>query len=102
MVIGFSIFGYIIYILSYAFEEKNKFIKKFRKIFPYAVVPQIFMLFYAIYIRINQYDITINRYFVVTFGIMLLMISLYYIFNKSKKLIIIPLVLSFFTLFISV
>ncbi|MBT3727397.1 DUF4153 domain-containing protein [bacterium] len=67
MVIGFSIFGYIIYIFSYAFDLKNKFIKTFRKVFPYVVIPQIFMLFYAIYLRINQYDLTINRYFVVVF-----------------------------------
>ena len=31
-----------------------------REAFPEVVIPQIFMLFYAIYLRINQYDITIN------------------------------------------
>lgn len=102
IVIGFSIFGYIIYIFSYIFEEKNKFIKSFRKFFPFVVIPQIFMLFYAIYLRIAQYDITINRYLVVVFGIWLFTISLYYIFSKKKYLAIIPFLLTTFTIIISI
>lgn len=102
MVIGFSIFWYVTYIFSYIFEEKNRFIKTFRKYFPYAVVPQVFMLFYAIYLRIAQYDITINRYFVVIFWIWLLLISLYYILSKKKYLWSLMALLTLFTLIISV
>ncbi len=102
MVIGFSIFGYIIYIFSYIFEDKNKFIKVFRKAFPFVVIPQIFMLFYAIYLRISQYDITVNRYLVVVFGIWLLLISLYYVFSRKKYLSTIPFLLTVFTLVISI
>ncbi len=102
MVIWFSIFWYINYIFSYVFEEKNKFIKFFRKTFPFVVIPQIFMLFYAIFLRINQYDITVNRYFVVVFGIWLLSISLYYILSKKKYLSTIPALLTIFTIFISI
>jgi hypothetical protein len=102
MVIGFSIFWYLTYIFSYIFEEKNKFIKTFRKYFPCAVIPQIFMLFYAIYLRIAQYDITINRYFVVIFWIWLLSISLYYIFSKKKYLGNLTVLLTLFTIIISV
>lgn len=86
MVIAFSIFGYITYVFSYIFEEKNKYISVFRKYFPYVVIPQIFMLFYAIYLRISQYDLTINRYFVVIFGLWLLGISVYYAISKKKYL----------------
>lgn len=66
------------------------------------VVPQVAMLFYAIYLRIHQYDITINRYFVVVFGIWLLSVSLYYIFSKQKYLAVLPALLTLFTLLISV
>ncbi len=102
MVIWFSIFGYIIYIFSYIFDEKNKFIKYFRKGFPYVVIPQLFMLFYAIFLRIAQYDITMNRYFIVVFGIWLAVISLYLIFSSKKYLAYIPLILTVFTIIISV
>lgn len=102
MVIWFSIFGYLIYIFSYIFEWENNFIRFYRKYFPFAVIPQIFILFYAIYLRINQYDLTINRYFVVVFGIWLLVISVYYIFSKEKRLWFISLVLSIFVAVISI
>lgn len=102
MVIWFSTLWYITYIFSYIFEEKNKFIKVFRKAFPYVVFPQLFMLFYAIYLRINQYDITVNRYFVVVFWIWLAVISLYYIFSKKKYLSFIPFILTIFTIIISI
>lgn len=102
MVIWFSIFWYLIYIFSYIFEEKNNYIKTFRKYFPFAVIPQIFMLFYAIYLRVAQYDITINRYFVIVFWIWLLYISLYYALSKKKYLWNITVLLTLFTVIISV
>ncbi len=102
MVIGFSIFGYIIYIFSYIFEEKITFIRIFRKLFPMVVVPQLFMLFYAIYLRIAQYDITMNRYFVVVFGIWLTTISLYLIISRRKYLAMLPAILALFTIIVSV
>jgi len=101
LVIGFSSFWYLIYIFSYFYEE-NIFIKRFRMVFPFIVFPQIFMLFYAIYLRIHQYDLTINRYFIFVFWVWLLFVSLYYIFSKKKELLFIPLSLTLFTLIISV
>ena len=102
LVIGFSIFGYLAYSFSYIFEKDSKAIKLFRKIFPYAVIPQIFMLFYAIYLRIAQYDLTVNRYFIVIFGLWLLLVSLHFIFSKKKSLIAIPISLAFFIILISI
>jgi hypothetical protein len=87
---------------SSIFEEANKFIKFFRKCFPFVVIPQIFMLFYAIYLRIAQYDLTMNRYFVVVFGIWLAIISVYFIFSIKKHISYIPFLLTLFTLIISV
>jgi hypothetical protein len=47
------------------------------------------MLFYAIYLRIAQYDITMNRYFVVVFGIWLTIISIYYVVSQKRQLSVI-------------
>jgi Domain of unknown function (DUF4153) len=102
MVVGFSSFGYLIYIFSKAYEEKSQMIHFFRKQFAYVAIPQVAMLFYAIYLRIAQYDITMNRYFVVVFGLWLTLISLYYIFSKRKYLSIIPSSLVVIILIISV
>lgn len=86
MVILFSFFGYLIYFASFAFSDAFKHAKIFRKTLPYAVLLQTPMLFYAIGLRINQYDLTINRYLVVVFGFWLLYLSLYYIISKHKDL----------------
>ncbi len=102
LVIGFSIFWYITYIFSYIFEKKNENIALFRRIFPWVVFPQIFMLFYAIYLRVEQYDLTINRYFVIVFGLWLLGVSLYYMKSHTKRLITLPASLTLITLLISI
>lgn len=107
MVIGFSLFGYATYMFSYIFEcgkktERHKLIVLFRKYFPLVVIPQTAMLFYAIGLRIGQYDLTMNRYFVVVFGIWLLIVSLYLVVSKKKALIYIPSLLTLFTIIISI
>ena len=101
MVIIFSIFGYMMYIFTYLLREQNSLIRLFRKLFPVAVIPQVLMLFYAIYLRIYQYDITMNRYFIVVFGTWLLGVSLYYALSKQKYLGIIPFSLGIIILIIS-
>lgn len=102
LVIGFSVFGYIVYMFSEAFSSSFRLIEVFRKYFPIVVLPQIAMLFYAISLRIYQYDITINRYFVVVFGLWLLGISLYFVLSKYKYIARIPASIALCTLLISI
>ena len=102
MVILFSLFGYLIYIFSYGFEQKLTLVRVFRKYFPFAVLLQTPMLFYAIYLRINQYDFTINRYLVVIFWIFLVLISIHFIFSKKKYLLALPALLTLFIVTISI
>ena len=86
MVILFSFFGYLIYFASFVFVSKFRPAKIFRNILPIAVILQTLMLFYAIGLRIKQYDITMNRYLVVVFGLWLFGLSLYYIVSRKKDL----------------
>lgn len=102
LVIGFSIFGYLGHIFSKSYENEHMMVQIFRKYFPYVVLPQLPMLGYAIALRINQYDLTINRYFVVIFGIWLTIISLYFVIGKIKSLTVIPATLTLITLVISI
>lgn len=102
MVIGFSTFGYLTYIFSKPYEDTSSILRVFRRYFPYMVIPQIFMLGYAIELRIAQYDLTMNRYFVVIFGIWLMIISLYLIVSRKKSLAIITASLTLISLIISV
>lgn len=100
LVMGFSILGYFTYMLAQNIE--NNFIKNFRKILPWAVFFQLFMLFYAIWLRIDQYGLTTNRYIIVLSGATLAVISLYFIISKSRKIAIIPASFSLVALLFSV
>lgn len=102
MVIGFSTFGYLNYIFSKPYESESKMITLFRQYFPFAVIPQILMLFYALYLRLVQYDLTMNRYFVIIFGLWLSFTSLYLILSKKKSLSIIIASLALLSFIISV
>lgn len=102
MVVGFSTFGYLTYIFSKTYEDESSTMQVFRKVFPYLVPAQILMLGYAIYLRIDQYDLTMNRYFVVIFGVWLAVISVYYIISRKKALTMIPASLTVIALIISV
>ncbi|RKW21761.1 DUF4153 domain-containing protein [Candidatus Gracilibacteria bacterium] len=102
LVMLFSLFGYFIYIISYVYEEKITIVKIFRKYFPFVVFPQLFILFYAIFLRINQYGLTINRYLVVIFGIWLSVLTIYFVFSRKKYLAFISVSLFLFTLIFSV
>ena len=101
LVIAFASMGYLTYLLSSYVEQELKAVTVFRKRFPIVVLPQIFMLFYAIALRIQQYDVTISRYLVVVFGIWLLVLSGYFIFSRQKRLFAIPASLVIFVLLIS-
>lgn len=48
MVIGFSVFGYALYLFSYSIEKEYSLIERMRRYFPAFVLPQVLMLFYAI------------------------------------------------------
>lgn len=101
LVIGFSSFGYLTYIFSKPYEE-SKLVLVFRKWFPLAVIPQLFMLFYAIGLRIGQYDLTMNRYFVVAFGFWLFLTSLYFLLRRSALLAFVPASLALISFVISI
>ncbi len=101
MVIGFSSFWYLTYIFARPYEE-SQVVSVFRRFFPYAVIPQIAMLAYALSLRLGQYDLTMNRYFVAIFGLWLFIVSLYLIFRARKSLAFIVATLSLFSLVISI
>ncbi|MCP1225840.1 DUF4153 domain-containing protein [Sebaldella sp. S0638] len=63
--------------------------RKIEKVFCITELPMILMLFIAIFQRIKQYGMTINRYAVVIFGLYLLIITVYILLIKKNKTFII-------------
>lgn len=93
LVLSFSIVGIFSLLLLYPIrnKEENKWVNIYSKGYYWALVPLIGLLLFSIYVRISEYGVTINRYFVATLGVWLTGIVIYFIFSKLKSIKVIPL-----------
>lgn len=73
-------------------------ISKFHPWFYRLMLPLVGLLFVAIFRRISDYGITENRYFVMVIAFWILGTVLFLLFNKKRKLIVLPLSLFVLTL----
>ena len=64
LVLWYTAFSVIIIILITPFTQKDKFLRNFKKYFPYFSIPLIFASLFALSQRIYQYGITEKRYYV--------------------------------------
>ena len=83
----------VIFLISPILKD-NPVGRIFKNVFPKIIIPILAMMFVSIGIRINQYGITENRYYVVLLGLWVLGIMLYYSIVKKTKNIIVPITLS--------
>lgn len=95
MVLWYSVVGILSMLLLHPLREltENKWIQVFFRWFFRALVPLVVMLFLAITVRISNYGVTENRYFVLVMAIGLALVMLYFIFSKAKDIRIVPIVL---------
>lgn len=84
LVLVFALLTAILLFISSVIKS-NKLVEKFREFFPVIMIPILVMMFYAIFIRISDYGLTENRYFVVAAGIYTLISMIYYIFYRSNS-----------------
>lgn len=81
-------------------KSENNYLKLYRRILPIIILPILIMMFISMGIRINQYGLTENRYFVVIMGIWIVVTDLYIVFKEDYNSRLIPILLSI-TIFIS-
>lgn len=86
MVLGYSIFSIIFILLSNNFSVFTRHSKKLALAYYISLIPLIFLMFVGLYKRVIQYGITENRYFIIAFGIWVLINCLYNILNKKRKM----------------
>ncbi|MFA5820812.1 MAG: DUF4153 domain-containing protein [Candidatus Gracilibacteria bacterium] len=90
-IMAFSFVGVMTYFFSFAVKEKFiSFVGFFRKTLFALLVPLVAVLFFAVWLRIQDYGMTEPRYFIVLFGIWLLVMAGYFLFSKKKDLKILP------------
>ena len=93
LVLWYSVIGILSLLLLYPLRKisENIWIQRYSKQFFYALIPLLFMLYFAILKRINEYGITENRYYVFAMAIGLTFVVFYFIFSTKKQIKVIPL-----------
>lgn len=89
MVIGYTAFGMIGYLLSYPLRKDSKRLGKVHNWYFISSLLFVILLFVAIWMRIDQYGLTAQRYLVVMIGIRIVIISWFSLFKPSKSLSVI-------------
>lgn len=94
LVLWYSIILIALFFFIKPLENENKFIGLYRKLMPIILIPIIIMMFVSMGIRINEYGITENRYFVIIMGVWVLLADLYIMIRKNYNTRILPISLS--------
>ena len=86
LIICVAILGILTFLLLYPYaqQKENGWIKKFSKWYYFILVPLLFILFIAIFMRIEDYGITINRYIILLLGIWLVIVCAYTALGKTN------------------
>lgn len=95
MIIGFSVVGIVAHAFLYPLIRKRAWVLWFVRLLYVAVIPQVAVLFWSVGVRINAYGWTDNRYFIVLFGLWLLAVAIYFLVDKKKQLLVVPVSLFF-------
>lgn len=104
LVLSFSIAGLLSLLLLYPIRKSKEFkwVSFYSKYYYIVLIPLIGLLMFSIWVRISEYGVTINRYFVATLGVWLTGIVIYFIFSNVKSIKVIPISLCIITLAVSV
>jgi hypothetical protein len=92
LVLSFSIAGILSLLLLYPIRnsEDFKWVHIYSRGYYIALIPLIGLLMVSIWVRISEYGVTINRYYVATLGVWLTGIVIYFIISKTRSIKVIP------------
>ncbi len=78
LIIGVSILGYLTVLLLHPYTQKqnSSWFGNLGRAFNFLVLPLVIVLFFAVGIRVSDYGITMNRYFIILLGVWLTYISI--------------------------
>jgi hypothetical protein len=85
LIIFVSVLGILTFLLLHPYSKgENVWIKKASKGYYFMLFPLLVILFIAIFMRINDYGITIDRYIIVTLGIWLTIVCIHTAVGKTN------------------
>lgn len=97
-----SVLGILTFLLLYPYgqQKENSWIKKFTSAYYMVLIPLVVVLFIAVFMRVSDYGITVNRYIIILLGIWLSIVALYSIL-RGRNIKFIPLSLTVMLLLMS-
>jgi hypothetical protein len=94
LVVSYAAVGIAALFMIRPFLAESKWAKTFTSAYTKLIFPLLLMMFVSIGIRIHNYGLTENRYFVVVIGIWSLFAILFTIFNKGRNNSVLPISLA--------
>lgn len=101
LVLWYSTISVIVLFFITPLRNRIKWVNLYMKIYPKTILPLLIMMFISIGIRIREYGVTENRYFVVVLGIWVMLSMIYFSFKKKLTNIVLPITLTII-IFISI
>ncbi|WP_069130204.1 DUF4153 domain-containing protein [Rhodohalobacter halophilus] len=103
LVLNFSIAGILALLLLYPIQDENghKWVRLFSKGYYIALIPLIILLMLSIWVRISEYGVTVNRYYVATLAVWLTGVVIYFLISRVKDIRVIPVSLFLIMILIS-
>lgn len=95
LVLWYSVASILSLLLLHPLQTQagHRWITTFGTWFFRGLIPLLVMLYFAIYQRIAEYGVTVNRFLVVNMAVGLTVVVLYFVLGKSRDIRIIPIVL---------
>lgn len=94
LVVSYAAVGTIALFMIRPFLEENKWAKVFTTAYTKLVLPLLLMMFVSIGIRIANYGLTENRYFIVVIGLWSLFAVVFILLNKGRHNSVLPISLA--------
>ncbi|GAB6087083.1 hypothetical protein JCM11672_23550 [Alkaliphilus crotonatoxidans] len=84
LILWFAIISTLVLLAIYPLRLNNQWFKGFVNWFPKGLLPLVVMLFISMGMRIGDYGVTENRYFVVAGGLWIMISMLYLVFRRKQ------------------
>jgi hypothetical protein len=96
LIIGFSVSGILSFLLLHPLAEKEeyKWIRLANTWYYRLLIPLFILMFVSIFVRVQTYGITPNRYIILVLALWLGVIAIYFSFSSKRNIIFIPLSLA--------
>lgn len=96
LVLAYAVLGLFCFLLLHPIKDndENKWVKSTLKYFYWSIIPLLCLLFISVFVRINQYGITTERYYILGLSLWLAGITFYGVISKNLNIKLIPISLA--------